>query len=152
MSKKCELYMPVAGEIIPISEVNHYLTDDLVGGTGVCIIPEDGHFHAPVSGKVVLVAENLNAVAISTKNGITILIHLGLDTAKLEGRGFAVYVKEGDMVSVGDKLLYMDLDYVELKAKVTTPLMITTPEKIKNLVINYKIRDAFVKFMDVTIP
>ncbi len=151
MSKKCEFYMPVKGEIIPLNEVNHYLNDDLVGGTGVCIIPENGLFHAPVSGEVVMVSENLNAVAISTKHKITILIHLGLNTAKLEGRGFAVYVKEGDLVSVGDKLIYMDLDYVELKAKITTPLLITTPEKIVNLVIDYKARDAFVKFMEVTI-
>ncbi len=151
MSNKCELYMPVTGEIIPINEVNNYLNDDLVSGTGVCIIPENGLFHAPISGQVVLVSENLNAVAISTKNGITILIHLGLDTAKLEGRGFAVYVKEGDQVSVGDKLLYMDLDFVELKAKVTTPLMITTPQNIKNIVIDYKARDAFVKFMELTL-
>lgn len=152
MTNKCALYMPVMGEVIPISEANNYLNDDLVGGTGVCIIPENGHFHAPVSGEVVLVSENLNAVAISTKNQVTIFIHLGLDTAKLQGRGFASYVKEGDQVSVGDKLLYMDLDYVELKAKITTPLMITTPDKIKNLVIDYKARDAFVKFMEVTIP
>lgn len=151
MAKKCELYMPVMGEVIPISEVNHYLNDDLVMGTGVCIIPKTGHFYAPISGEVVLVSDNLNAVAISTKNKITILIHLGLDTAKLQGRGFATYVKEGDHVSVGDKLLYMDLDYVELKAKITTPIMITTPEKVKNLIIDYKAQDAFVKFMEVTI-
>lgn len=150
MVNKCELYMPVNGEVIPMSEVNHYLNDDLVMGTGVCIIPKSGHFYAPISGKIVLVSDNLNAVAISTKNDITILIHLGLDTAKLQGRGFATYVKEGDQVTVGDKLLYMDLDYVELKAKITTPVMITTPDKIKNLVIDYKAQDAFVKFMDVT--
>lgn len=149
MHKKVELYMPVAGEVIPIEKANEYLMDDMVGGTGVCIIPEGDIFFAPVSGEVVLVSENLNAVAISTKENITILIHAGLYTAKLMGRGFGTYVKMGDMVTVGDKILYMDRDYVELQAKLTTPIIITTPEKIKNLVINYKATGAFVRFMEI---
>jgi PTS system glucose-specific IIA component len=151
MGKKCELYMPVAGEIIPLDEANNYLKDDLLGGTGVCIIPDGDLFFAPVSGEVVLVSENLNAIAISTREKLTILIHLGLDTAKLEGRGFATYVKTGDQVSVGDKLLYMDRDYVELSAKITTPIIITTPEKVSNLDINFKASGAFVKFAEISL-
>lgn len=151
MGTKCELYMPVAGEILPLEEANNYLKDDLLGGTGVCIIPEGDLFCAPISGEVVLVSDNLNAVAIRTKENFTILLHLGLDTAKLEGRGFATYVKAGDQVSVGDKLLYMDRDYVELSAKITTPIIITTPERIKNMEINYKASGAFVKFAEISL-
>lgn len=151
MGTKCELYMPVAGEILPLEEANNYLKDDLLGGTGVCIIPEGDLFCAPISGEVVLVSDNLNAVAIRTKENFTILLHLGLDTAKLEGRGFATYVKPGDQVSVGDKLLYMDRDYVELSAKITTPIIITTPERIKNMEINYKASGAFVKFAEISL-
>lgn len=143
--------MPVAGEILPLEEANNYLKDDLLGGTGVCIIPEGDLFCAPISGEVVLVSDNLNAVAIRTKENFTILLHLGLDTAKLEGRGFATYVKTGDQVSVGDKLLYMDRDYVELSAKITTPIIITTPERIKNMEINYKASGAFVKFAEISL-
>ena len=151
MKMKCELYMPVAGELIPLEEANQYLKDDLLGGTGVCIIPDGDIFFAPVSGEVVLVSDNLNAVAISTKEKLTILIHLGLDTAKLEGRGFASYVKVGDKVTVGDKLLYMDRDYVELEAKITTPIIITTPEKVKEMTINYEATGAFVKFAEISL-
>lgn len=151
MGTKCELYMPVAGEILPLEEANNYLKDDLLGGTGVCIIPEGDLFCAPISGEVVLVSDNLNAVAIRTKENFTILLHLGLDTAKLEGRGFATYVKAGDQVSVGDKLLYMDRDYVELSAKITTPIIITTPERINNMEINYKASGAFVKFAEISL-
>jgi glucose-specific phosphotransferase system IIA component len=151
MNKKCELYMPVAGEVIPMDEANNYLMDDLVGGTGVCIIPEGDIFFAPVSGEVVLVSENLNSVAISTKENLTILIHAGLDTSKLQGRGFATYVKVGDKVTVGDKILYMDRDYVEMRAKITTPMIITTPDKIRNLTVNYKATGAFVKFVEISL-
>lgn len=151
MDKKCELYMPVAGEVIPLEEANNYLKDDLLGGMGLCIIPDGDLFFAPVSGEVVLVSETLNAVAISTKDQLTILIHLGLDTAKLGGRGFASYVKEGDQVTVGDKLLYMDRDYVELQAKITTPMIITTPDKVKEMNINYKATGAFVKFVEISL-
>lgn len=151
MKMKYELYMPVAGEIIPLEEANHYLKDDLLGGMGVCIIPDGDIFFAPVSGEVVLVSDNLNAVAISTKEKLTILIHAGLDTAKLQGRGFATYVKVGDEVTVGDKLLYMDRDYVELDAKITTPIIITTPEKVKDLSINYEASGAFVKFAEISL-
>lgn len=151
MNKKCELYMPVAGEVIPMDEANNYLMDDLVGGTGVCIIPEGDIFFAPVSGEVVLVSENLNTVAISTKENLTILIHAGLDTAKLQGRGFATYVKVGDKVTVGDKILFMDRDYVEMRAKITTPMIITTPDKITNLTVNYKATGAFVKFVEISL-
>lgn len=151
MNKKCELYMPVAGEVIPLEEANHYLKDDVLGGTGVCIIPDGDIFFAPVSGEVVLVSDNLNAVAISTEDNLTILIHAGLDTAKLGGRGFATYVKVGDMVTVGDKLLYMDRDFVELTAKITTPIIITTPDKIRDLSINYKATGAFVKFVEISL-
>ena len=151
MSQKCALYMPVAGEVIPMDEANDYLADDLVGGTGVCIIPDGDIFFAPVSGQVVLVSENLNSVAISTQDHLTILIHAGLDTAKLQGRGFASYVKVGDKVTVGDKLLFMDRDFVGLSAKVTSPLIITTPDKIRDLSINYKANSAFVKFMEISL-
>ena len=151
MKMKCELYMPVAGELIPLEEANHYLKDDLLGGTGVCIIPDGDIFFAPVSGEVVLVSDNLNAVAISTKEELTILIHAGLDTAKLQGRGFATYVKVGDKVTVGDKLLYMDRDYVELEAKITTPIIVTTPEKVKEMTINYEATGAFVKFAEISL-
>ncbi|HSR03615.1 MAG TPA: PTS glucose transporter subunit IIA [Proteiniclasticum sp.] len=151
MKMKCELYMPVAGELIPLEEANNYLKDDLLGGTGVCIIPDGDIFFAPVSGEVVLVSDNLNAVAISTKEQLTILIHAGLDTAKLLGRGFATYVKVGDKVTVGDKLLYMDRDYVELEAKITTPIIITTPEKVKEMTINYEATGAFVKFAEISL-
>ena len=151
MKMKCELYMPVAGELIPLEEANQYLKDDLLGGTGVCIIPDGDIFFAPVSGEVVLVSDNLNAVAINTKEKLTILIHAGLDTAKLQGRGFATYVKVGDKVTVGDKLLYMDRDYVELEAKITTPIIITTPEKVKEMTINYEATGAFVKFAEISL-
>lgn len=151
MKKKLELYMPVEGQVLPISEVNAYLYDDTVGGMGAAIIPEGDIFYAPVSGNIVLVSDNLNSVAIRTKEEVTILLHAGIDTAKFQGRGFGAYVKEGDKVSVGDKLLYMDRDFVELRAKIASPLIITTPEKVKHIEVQYKVTEAFVKFMELTL-
>jgi len=149
MRPDLELYMPVAGKVIPLEDVNGLLAEDMVGGMGAGIIPSGDIFYSPVSGKVVMVAENLNSVAIATQSGITILIHAGIDTAKLGGRGFCVYVREGDSVTAGDKLLYMDREYVESRAKITTPLIITTPEMVGNVETYYYVNDAFVKFMEI---
>lgn len=138
MNKEIQLSLPVSGKVLPLSEVNDYLFSKRIMGEGVAIHPSDNFLYAPVDGEIILVYEAKHAIAIKTEEGIQILIHVGIDSVKLEGRGFATYVKVGDKVQKGDKILFFDREYVELKASIVTPMVITNPELVENIDINYK--------------
>lgn len=141
--------MPVRGELMPLQEVNNYLVDDMVDGLGVAILPEEDIFYAPVSGEVVLVGENFNTVGIAINPDLTILIHCGINVEKLGGRGFSTYVRVGDHVTLGDKLIYMDRDYVSNSAEITTPLLISNRTGVSHVNIDYSVNESFQKFMEI---
>lgn len=149
MTKKVDLYMPVRGELMPLNEVNDYLADETVDGLGVAIIPQEDIFYAPVSGKVVLVGENNNTVGIAVSPELTILIHCALKAEKLGGRGFSSYVRVGDHVTLGDKLIFMDRDYVSNHADITTPIIISNRTGVSHVKIDFSITDSFQRFMEI---
>lgn len=138
MNKNIKLFMPVKGKVKPLSDVNDYLFNKKIMGEGVAILPEDDFIYSPVDGEIVLVYESKHAIAIKTEEGLGILIHVGIDSVKLQGRGFASYVKVGDKVKAGDKILFFDREFVELKASIMTPLVITNSEVIEKIEINFK--------------
>lgn len=149
MEKKVDLYMPIQGHLMPLTEVNNYLVDDEIDGLGVAIVPEEDIFYAPVSGDIILVGDNFNTVGISVNPELTILIHCAINADKLEGRGFSSYVRVGDRVTLGDKLIYMDRDYVANSAEITTPLIISNRTGVSHVNIDYSVTDAFHKFMEI---
>lgn len=149
MPQKIELYMPARGEIIPLVEVNHYIMDEQVDGMGAALLPQEDIFYAPVSGKVVLLGQYRNLVAIEVNDCLTVLIHCGIHSDRLKGRGFATYVEEGDEVILGDKLLYMDRDYVSNYADITTPILLTKRQGVSHLTVNYDVSESFQKFMEI---
>ncbi|HEY5563349.1 MAG TPA: PTS glucose transporter subunit IIA [Clostridiaceae bacterium] len=138
MGTLIKLYLPIKGSILPLSEVNDYLFSKKIMGEGLAIKPEDNFIYSPVDGEVVLIYDTKHALALKTKEGLQLLIHIGIDTVKLEGRGFASYVKVGDMVKTGDKLVFFDREFIEKKVSSITPIVITNPELIENFDINYK--------------
>lgn len=100
-------------------------------GDGVAIQPTDGLVVSPCKGKVVQIFPTNHAVGIETKQGFDLLIHLGIDTVELKGKGFERLVEEGQDVEVGTPLIKMDLDIVAEEGKSTiTPVIITTMDKI----------------------
>lgn len=149
MEKKVDLYMPCRGELMPLQDVNDYLADETVDGLGVAIIPEEDIFYSPVSGEVVLVGENFNTVGIAVNPELTILIHCGINAEKLGGRGFSAYVRTGDHVTLGDKLIYMDRDYVSNHAEITTPLLISNRTGVSHVSIDFSVSESFQKFMEI---
>ncbi len=151
MSKKIQLSLPLSGSVIPLSEVNSYLFNSKMLGEGAAIKPLDNYIYSPIDGEIVLLYEAKHSIAIRTLEGLQILIHVGLDTVKLEGKGFATYVKVGDKVKAGDKILFFDREYVEHFSSTITPIVITNPELIENIDINYKADKANDKFMDITL-
>lgn len=128
------LYAPMSGTIIELENVPDPVFAGKMIGDGVAIHPVDGEVVAPCDGKIVQVFPTKHAVGIHTKEGIDVLIHLGIDTVTLRGAGFKALVSEGNYVTIGDKLIEADLDYINKNAKSTiTPVIITNMHKVKNL-------------------
>ena len=103
---------PVNGKAVPITEVPDPVFADKILGEGIAVIPEDGIFLCPVDGEVASVAESLHAIGFSTEEGLEVLMHIGLDTVKLNGEGFTLHVKVGDKVKKGDLIAEVNLDFI----------------------------------------
>ena len=78
--------------------------------------PSDGDVFAPADGTVSFVFETRHAMGLTTKDGLEYLLHIGIDTVKLQGKGFTVFVEEGQSVKKGDKLMTFDTAYVKANA------------------------------------
>ena len=124
--RKLYIYAPVDGDIVPLEQVPDPVFSGKMLGEGLAILPTNGHIHAPINGTVLLVAETKHAIGLRSKDGTEVLIHIGLETVSLKGRGFTVLVNAGDSVSVGQLLIAVDWDFVGVKAKsILTPIVIT---------------------------
>lgn len=104
-----DVYAFISGNTIPITEVNDPVFSAKTLGDGLAIIPSGELICAPCAGTISMVAEGSNhAVGMTLANGAEILIHVGLDTVSLNGKGFKILVKEGQKVKPGTKLLKFD--------------------------------------------
>lgn len=116
---------PLKGKIIPLSEVNDEVFSAEILGKGVAIIPEEGVVVSPVEGTIEAVLDSKHAIAIKSRDGIEILIHVGIDTVNLGGKYYNNFVKVGDNVKVGDKLLEFDREEIINNGyEITTPVLI----------------------------
>ena len=107
-------------------------------GDGVAIIPSDGEVLAPIAGTISFIGEQKHTYGIKGFDGVEILIHLGIDTVKLEGTGFIPYVTVGQRVDVGDRICHMDLELLRARQfDLTSPVVITSGsmDKIKRLTL-----------------
>lgn len=104
-------------------------------GDGAVVTPKDAYVCAPEDGEVCFVFETKHAIGFQTDSGIGLLIHMGIDTVKLEGNGFEVLVENGQKVKKGEPMLKMDLDYLQANApSMASPVLCTELEE------NQKIR------------
>ncbi|RGY97726.1 PTS transporter subunit IIABC [Clostridium sp. AM58-1XD] len=108
---------PVAGSVLPITEAPDEAFADKMMGDGYVILPEDGVAVAPEDCTVSFVFPSKHAVGLIADDGVEYLIHIGVDTVKLEGHGFESFVKDGDAVKKGDKLIGFDIEYIKEHAK-----------------------------------
>ena len=99
---------PVAGKVIPASEIPDETFASGMLGQGVGILPEEETVLAPFDGKVSSVADTRHAVGVTGPGDMEVLIHVGVDTVKMKGEGFTVLVKEGDAVKAGQPLMRFD--------------------------------------------
>ena len=117
--------MPVKGTAVSLEQVNDPTFSEGMLGKGVAVIPAEGNIYAPVDGEISLLFDTLHAVSMTTKDGVEILIHVGLDTVKLKGDGFTAHVATGDSVKKGDLLLSVDLEALKAAGYDTvTPMVI----------------------------
>lgn len=138
MVKELVVKLPMRGEIIPLSEVDDFIFSGKVMGEGIAIKPGDGVVCSPVDGTIEVFYETKHAIVIKTEEGIRILMHIGIGTVSLDGRGFGSYVNEGDEVKAGDKLVFFDKEYVEKRATLVSPIIILDKEKIESYEVDYK--------------
>ena len=117
---------PLSGHIVSLDESGDPVFASRALGEGVAIQPTDSTVVAPVSGVLSTVAETGHAFVIKTDDGVEVLVHVGIDTVKMNGEGFAVAVKTNQRVSAGDTLVTVDFDKVKEAGYSTTTLMTVT--------------------------
>lgn len=120
------LTSPVNGTQIPLSEVTDETFASEMLGTTVAVEPTDGKIVAPCDGEVSNIFETGHAVCITTESGGELLIHIGIDTVKMDGKGFTKKVSDGDKVHAGDILVEADLEEIKNAGYQTTTMMILT--------------------------
>lgn len=129
------LVSPLNGEAMPLSEVEDAAFSGEVLGKGIAIKPADGKVCAPCAGTVTTLFPTKHAIGIESEHGAEILIHLGLDTVKLEGKGFTAHIQEGDKVTKGQLLVSCDLDAIAKEGySMVTPVIITNTDEYKDIV------------------
>ena len=121
-----ELKSPVNGKVIPLTEVTDETFASEMLGTTVAVEPEDGKIVAPCDAEVLNVFDTGHAVCLTTQSGGELLIHVGVDTVKLEGKGFTKKVSDGTKVKAGDVLLEADLDTIRNAGYPATTMVILT--------------------------
>ena len=99
--KSNEVYAPVEGEVIPLDEVDDAVFSEKILGDGVAVEPDKGEIYSPVKGTVSVVFPTKHVVGITTEEGANIILHIGIDTVELKGKGFDVKVEQGDKVEAG---------------------------------------------------
>lgn len=114
---------PVAGELVPLAQVADPVFASQALGEGVGVVPTSGEVVAPVAGELVTVADTGHAFGIKTADGVEVLVHVGIDTVRMAGEGFAVAVAKGQHVAVGDRLATVDLDAVRAAGFDTTTVV-----------------------------
>ncbi len=125
---------PTNGELLEITKVPDEVFSTKMMGDGFAIKSTDGIIVSPVDGKVGVIFETKHAIIIESKEGKEVLIHLGIDTVNLKGEGFEVFVNVGDEVKAGDKLVKMDLPFIEANAKSSiSPVIFTNLESNESI-------------------
>lgn len=121
-----QFYSPMNGRILPVSQSADEMFASRALGDGIAVDPADGLVCAPCDGTVTMIFPTGHAMGIASDSGFEVLIHAGIDTVKLNGEGFEVFVEQGKHVKKGDRLLRMDLDFIRSQGLNPQTMMIFT--------------------------
>ena len=129
LAESAEVVSPLAGQVKPLSQATDPVFSSGVMGQGVVIEPSQGELVSPVNGTVTVLFPTKHAVGIVSEEGIEMLMHIGMDTVSLDGKGFEAHVEQGDKVVVGQQLISFDMDVIKKAGLVTeTPVIITNQD------------------------
>ena len=137
------VYAPVKGKAIPSSQVSDPTFAAEALGKGMAIIPSEGRVVAPFDGTVELMYDTGHAVALASDDGVEVLIHVGIDTVNLQGKGYHVHVATGDRVHKGDLLIEFDMDVIrEAGYDPVTPVIVTNSDEYQDVRMRIPVTDG----------
>lgn len=124
-----EIVSPLAGQVKELSQATDPVFSSGVMGQGLVIEPSEGELVSPVNGTVTVLFPTKHAVGIVSDEGVEMLMHIGMDTVGLDGKGFEAHIEQGDHVAIGQKLIIFDMDIIKAAGLVTeTPVIITNQD------------------------
>lgn len=133
------VYAPLNGKVVELKDVNDKTFANEILGKGVAVLPKDGHLVSPVNGTVAMIFDTKHAIALKDEEGTEFLIHIGIDTVKLEGKYFKAHVKAGQKVQVGTPLIDFDVEAITKAGyDPITPVIITNSDDYSEIVSNEK--------------
>ncbi len=133
-AEKGVICSPLTGKAIPMSEVPDDTFAAEVLGKGMAVIPSEGKVVAPCHGEVSTLFDTKHAIGITTKDGVELLIHVGVNTVELNGKYYEAHVAQGDQVKPGQLLLTFDIQKIqEAGYPVATPVIIANTDDYKNV-------------------
>jgi PTS system glucose-specific IIC component len=144
------VYNPIEGEVVKLEEVPDETFAGKLLGDGFAVKPSGNKVYAPVSGEVSVLFPTNHAAVILTEEGLEVLIHIGIDTVKLNGEGFKAHVAQGDKVKKGDLLVSFDKELIEKKAASSiSPVIITNMQEVADLTVDFGKKKALAEVAKV---
>jgi PTS system glucose-specific IIA component len=129
-----EIKSPVDGQIVALESVDDEVFSQKMAGDGVAVIPMSNVFTAPIDGKITKIFATNHAYSIKSPKDLEVMVHIGLDTVSLDGKGFERLANEGDEVKSGDEIIRVDLEYIKEHAKdIVTPIIISDESDVKEI-------------------
>jgi PTS system beta-glucosides-specific IIC component len=131
---KIPVAAPMTGKAVGLAQVPDKMFAEGILGKGIAIIPDEGIVKAPFQGQVKMIAPTKHAIGLISDRGVNVVIHIGIDTVNLQGKGFEVLVKEDQWVEKGEPLMKVDLDFVkENQLNPITPIIVTNSDEYVNV-------------------
>jgi len=131
-TKKQIIVSPADGDIVELISVPDQVFSEKMAGDGIAIIPRSNTFVAPISGVVSKIFSTNHAYSIKAKNGLEVLVHIGLDTVALKGEGFKRLIEEGETVTVGKAIISADLEFIKSQEKdIITPIVFNHEKELR---------------------
>jgi len=145
-----DIYAPADGQIVALESVDDEVFSQKLVGDGVAIMPISDVFTAPIDGVISKIFSTNHAYSIKSEKDLEVMVHIGLETVALEGKGFERLLEEGTEVKMGDAIIKVDLDYIKAHAKdIITPIIILEESDVKNIEKKYMIVKSSDKIMEV---
>ncbi|MEI2281602.1 beta-glucoside-specific PTS transporter subunit IIABC [Paenibacillus polysaccharolyticus] len=125
---------PLEGKVIPLHEVEDVVFSSESMGKGVAIIPSKGRLVSPVDGVVSVTMKSAHAIAVTSDEGVEILMHIGIDTVRLKGKYFTQKVQQGNRIRKGEVLIEFEMDQIRNEGfKLTTPIVVTNSDQFRDI-------------------